>query len=469
MCARILRVRVKSAAVRLHSAFRSHQEIGMKSPFIRRSTGLLVATIPVLLTFASSTQADAKKHGPPPYQTYVFQGGTDGARPNAGVVANSSGVLFGTTVEGGGGVGCKKIECGTVFQAAPTASGFTESVIYRFGGGADGAHPNASLVIDGSGTLYGTTQNGGNTACRLGCGTVFKLTPSPSGYVKTTLYMFQGSDGAYPSTTLLAGASGTLFGTAGGGATGNGIVFELVPSGSNYTYVVLYNFAGGTDGSGPNDIIADASGNLYGTTYGGGAGCGTAFRLTRGASSYTESVLYSFHNGGDGCNPAGSIAMDQHGAIYGITVYGGDTSCLFNIGCGVAFSLTPSGSTYQKQNIFVFPGTSEGSVNPLSGLIIDAHGTLFGTTSAVFFRRKYPGSVYELVPQASGKYSVGFFQELNGNIINAGVTETPSQVLYGTTYEGGGGACHRGCGEIYSYPLTQDQSMRKSPVHRILR
>jgi uncharacterized repeat protein (TIGR03803 family) len=167
-------------------------------------------------------------------------------------------------------------------------------VLYPFKGGSDGAFPEAGLIIDTAGTLYGTTHQGGNNACQgAGCGTVFKLSPGASGYTETVLHRFTGgSDGNGPAAGLVADAKGDLFGTTIAGGTGCfaagcGTVFKLSPpaGGSQWTETVVYRFRGGRDGENPAaGLISDTNGVLYGTTERGGtgcddAGCGTVFKV----------------------------------------------------------------------------------------------------------------------------------------------------------------------------------------------
>jgi uncharacterized repeat protein (TIGR03803 family) len=220
---------------------------------------------------------------------YSFTGGSDGAGPAAGLIADSSGNLYGTASGGGAS------NAGVVFKLGP---GGTETVLHSFTGGSDRASSVAGLIADGSGNLYGTTEAGGRSGSGcivVGCGVVFKLGPDGT---ETVLHAFTGSDGANPQAGLIADGSGNLYGTTyAGGGSNAGVVFKLSPSG---TETVLYTFTGGSDGGFPlAGLIADSSGNLYGTTAGGGAqppvcgggGCGVVFKLS---PSGTETVLYSF-------------------------------------------------------------------------------------------------------------------------------------------------------------------------------
>jgi uncharacterized repeat protein (TIGR03803 family) len=184
---------------------------------------------------------------------YRFTGGSDGSVPYAGLIADNSGALYGTTQQGGSGCPQDK-GCGTVFKLTPSAKGqtaWTETVLYRFTGGSDGASPRAGLFADKQGVLYGTTNVGGGqsgcpqfTALFVGCGTVFKLTPPAKGqttWTETVLYRFKGaptSDGSVPYGGLIADNSGALYSTTGVGGTtrrfsrgiGDGTVFKLTLS-----------------------------------------------------------------------------------------------------------------------------------------------------------------------------------------------------------------------------------------------
>jgi uncharacterized repeat protein (TIGR03803 family) len=254
---------------------------------------------------------------------YIFTGGSDGALPFAGVIADAAGNLYGAT-NGGGASGQ-----GAVFQL--DLSG-TLTVLYSFIGGND-ASPWAGLIADAAGNLYGTTEGGD------GPGEVFQLTPSGT---LNVLHNFTGRDGAVSHGTLIFDAAGNLYGTThNGGTSGYGTVFQLDPSG---TLTVLHSFTGGSNGAYPEaGVIADMAGNLYGTTYGGGAGGqGTVFQLT---PSGTLTVLYSFTGGADGGRPGADLIADAAGNLYGTTALGGaNTSCPG--GCGTVFELTvPAGFT----------------------------------------------------------------------------------------------------------------------------
>jgi uncharacterized repeat protein (TIGR03803 family) len=304
---------------------------------------------------------------------------TDGVNPQAGVIQDSSGNLYGTTNLGGTGVPLVDgaYAYGTVFMLAPSGSGYNYAVLYNFCPPSstafctDGAAPNAALIEDASGNLYGTTVLGGTgthalECAGLGCGTVFKLSPNSGGYVETVLYNFcsQGgsncTDGAYPyGAGLIEDASGNLYGTTSAGGVnscdnpGCGTVFRLAPNGDGgYTESVLHSFDG-ADGVSPDaGLIEDASGNLYGTTSNGGTGLswecegcssGTVFELSPSGNGYTETVLYSFCSEGgtqctDGAVPMAGVIQDASGNLYGTTEFGGANG----IDWGTVFKLSPA-------------------------------------------------------------------------------------------------------------------------------
>ena len=279
---------------------------------------------------------------------------SDGDDPDGVLVEDTAGNLYGTTVGGGSG-GCYK-GCGTVFKLAPNG---THTVLYAFTGGSDGDGPQASLIEDSAGNLYGTTYDGGTGCTFYGCGTVFKIAPDGT---KTTLYSFKGgTDGATPYSALIAGNAGKFYGTTweGGGTGcsgyGCGTVFELAVDG---TETVLHAFAGGSDGALPSaGLIKDKAGNLYGTTGGGGSGscdvgedlgCGTIFEV---APDGTETVLHAFLNvRGHGYDPGG-LMQDKKAHLIGTTFNGGIRSCFgwpgrsrsppafHPRGCGIVFRL----------------------------------------------------------------------------------------------------------------------------------
>jgi uncharacterized repeat protein (TIGR03803 family) len=229
---------------------------------------------------------------------------------------------------------------GVTSRLTPLGS-YRERVLVRFAGAADGRNPTAGLIADAEGALYGTTFLGGSGNCPYGCGGVFKLTPSGKGYQKSILWNFRGSpgDGANPSAGLIADGNGAFYGTTAlGGTYCCGTVFKLTPSATGYTEQILWSF-NGIDGSGPGPLTF-AKGALYGATIEGGVNgdAGTVFTLTPSTSGYAEHVLWNFGNSStDGVAPGGSVTVDKAGAVYGTTGAGGNMAC----SCGTVFKLTP--------------------------------------------------------------------------------------------------------------------------------
>lgn len=250
--------------------------------------------------------------------------GTDGFHPRASLTLDAAGNLYGTTW-GGGGVAFE--------LTTATDENWTETILHSFGNGTDGAAPQAGLIFDASGNLYGTTALGG----AYEGGTVFELTPSSGGvWTENILHNFDpygpkgySLDGYYPSGTLIFDTAGNLYGATlnGGGNYNDGAVFELTPATSGWTETILHKFGHRTDGYNPiAGLIFDVAGNLYGTTNGGGVyNYGTVFEMTPAAGgSWTETVLHDFGHGVDGSEPySGSLIFDANGNLYGTTVLGG--------------------------------------------------------------------------------------------------------------------------------------------------
>ena len=299
----------------------------------------LVAVIVVMSVVVLTGQE--LKHVPPAAPTYIvlhtFVGSpTDGAVPYAGLTPDGAGNLYGTTLYGGASGQSGTDGFGVVFKLSPTG---TETVLYSFTGGADGAFPSAGLVRDAAGNLYGTTNGGG--AHNLGV--VFKLSPTGA---ETVLHSFTGgADGGGPRAGLLRDAARNLYGTTLNGGTsvngpcagGCGVVFKLSPCDSGYDFSVVYTFPGAAEGGNPEaGLIQDPVGNLYGTTGSLAPGYNVVFKLSPAG---TETVLYSFVGGADGGTPYAGLVRDSAGNLYGTTVDGGDASC--GGGCGVVFRLGP--------------------------------------------------------------------------------------------------------------------------------
>jgi uncharacterized repeat protein (TIGR03803 family) len=360
---------------------------------------------------------------------YSFKGPSHGASPQAGVVRDRAGNLYGTTENGGAGGN------GVVFRVDPAGR---ETVLYSFTGGTDGGHPWSGVIGDSAGNLYGTTVNGGPAKL----GVVFKL--DPTGH-ETVLYSFTGgTDAENPAVGVIRDSAGNLYGTtSGGGTAGLGAVYKLDATGHE---TVLYSFTGGADGGNPYaGVIGDGAGNLYGTTYSGGsgtlcgfvAGCGVVYKLD---VTGQETVLYSFTGGADGSSPQAGVIRDSAGNLYGTTLYGGGGNCTFGHGCGVVFKL---GTTGHETVLYSFTGGADGG-NPYAGVIGDGGGNLYGTTYSggitttdACSPTRGCGVVYKV--DATGHETVlyNFTRRADGAFPHAGVIGDGAGNLYGTTANGG--------------------------------
>ena len=359
---------------------------------------------------------------------------TDGTQPRAGLVMDASGNLYGTTSTGGtGGIG-------TVFELNPkTGGGWSYKVIHNFANnGVDGNYPNGSLIVDSSGNLYGTTRMGGFQ----GLGMVFEMAKTSGGWTEKVLHAFRDSnDGIAPFNGLILDASGNLYGTTEGGGTGNvGTVFELSPTASGpWTENILFSFSG-TNGSNPVcALVFDSLGNLYGTTKLGGAnGYGSVFELSYSGGAWSEAVLYSLQNNGtDPEYPFTGLAIDPAGNLYGSAVDGA------TFGGGAVFELTPGTGGWTETIIhsFNFNNNHDG-INPQGNLILDSAGNLYGTTNqggtgtcSAFGC----GTIFKLAP-SGGTWTETIMHNFNGAAGEspvAGLFLDASGNLYGTTLVGG--------------------------------
>jgi len=308
---------------------------------------------------------------------YKFSG-PDGSNPASRVILAPDGTLYGTTVYGGA------FSNGVVFRLQPPATAcksvlcpWTETVVYSFTGGADGAYPTyGDLTVDRAGNIFGTTYTGGNTAGNCdgsapGCGVVFELSPSGRGWTENVLHTFQWDDGAFPYAGVIFDSHGHIFGTTeAGGTSVGGVIYELTPSGSGWTETVLHNFSdfGEDGGQAYGGLISDSSGNLYGATSVGGQNSGgEAYELSPSNGGWTFNLLYGF-NAYQGT--LASLAMDSSGNLYGT---------LF-IGAPEIFRLTPSNGQY---NLTGFTGSAGN--DPYGNMILDSAGNLYGTAGNVVF------------------------------------------------------------------------------------
>jgi len=366
---------------------------------------------------------------------HAFASGSDGDQPIAGLLIDSSGNLYGTTQDGGEPAGY-----GTVFKITPDG---TETVLHSFCQPPrclDGALPSGGLIEDGTGNLYGTAFE----SCG-GFGCVYKLAPDGT---ETMLYSFGGgNDGGYPKSDLIMDKAGNLYGTTMGGAGciayGCGTVFKLAPDG---TKTLLHGFIGGSDGWNPQGgVIRDKAGNLYGTTWAGGGtgcdglGCGTVFKL---APDGTETVLYAFQGGSDGANSSADLMMDDSGNLYGTTFDGGRSGCNGQ-GCGTVFKLAPDGT---ETVLYAFTGGSDGG-GPAAGLIKDSAGNLYATTE---FEGAYGyGTVFMLAPDGTETVLHSFTGGSDGAFPLGRLAKDKHGHLVGTATQGGVDNYPNGYGTVF--------------------
>ena len=382
-----------------------------------------IFVLALVLAFATGMQA----------QTYTvlhsFTNSTDGANPTAGVTMDRVGNLYGTSSHGG-------IGHGTVYKLQ--RKGWTFNPIYSFAGGADGANPTARVIVGPDNLLYGTTAYGGSQ----NAGTVFRLAPSPKAcsraicpWTETLLYVFSGAaDGASPGYgDLVFDQAGNLYGTTySGGESDEGVVFELMPSNGKWTENPIYAFSGST-GSGPLDgVIFDSAGSLYGTTYQGGRyGEGAIFQLSP-SMGWTESVLHSFGYLNDGAYPHAGLIPDQSGNLYGAT------SDFAPGGGGLVFELSPSGDSWTYLNVYNLIGTVFNRCGPWGDLAVDASGNLYGTTFCDGPNKL--GSVFKLT-FSGGRWIYTSLHDFTGGNDGANpisnVVIDASGNLYGTASAGG--------------------------------
>jgi uncharacterized repeat protein (TIGR03803 family) len=278
---------------------------------------------------------------------------SDGYILPAGVILDSQGNLYGTTTEGGTEDG------GIIFKISPSG---TETILYNFTCQEDGCFPNAGVVMDKDGSLYGTTLGGS-----LFYGNVYKFVPSTG--TLTNLYNFMGGDdGAEPFGVVLD-QNGNLYGaTQFGGSADQGVVFKVTPSG---TETILHSFEpNGTDGFAPvATVILDSKGNVYGTTHlGGKSGVGTVYKITPAGK---ETIVHSFKGGEDGIFPSSDLMFDADGNLYGTTIYGGQ----FDF--GTVFKIAKTKETV----LHSFDPSNGDGVTPFGDVVFDKNGNLLGTTA----------------------------------------------------------------------------------------
>jgi len=357
---------------------------------------------------------------------YSFQGPpNDGFNPLGRLVTDQFGNLYGTTWQG---ENCLET-CGTVFQVTPPSKpggAWTERLLYQFTGAADadGSGPNGGMIWGYKGNLYGTTMYGGNGPCTIlgspaGCGVVYAMTPpaqKDGTWTESVIYSFQGgaADGYVPNGELVSDAQGNLYGVT---------------------------FFGG--GYGVCDVFYPYCGTVFELS-----------PPTEEGGEWTEKVLYSFHDLADGAMPNGALVLDSSGAIYGTTPIGGYLGCTNGeglVGCGVVYKLTPnnSGGQWTQTILYTFPAKGSGGQGPFAGMIFDRAGNLYGTTDGGGLGLEPAGTVFELSPPQGGGQTwshtrLASFTYKMGGFPMSGLVFDNEGNLYGTTsadgHYGGGSA-----------------------------
>jgi uncharacterized repeat protein (TIGR03803 family) len=385
------------------------------------------------------------------YEVLHTFSGPDGGEPHASVVLDGAGNLYGATHWGG------TQGYGTVYRMTRNANGtWVHRVLHNFSG-PDGAWPAATPILDAAGNLYGTTYIGGS----FGCGVVYKLAPNPDGtWSERVLHAFTGGwDGCQSDSDLIFDADGNLYGeTQTGGSLGYGVVFKLRPGADGaWTERVLHSFRGGRDGSTPRaNLVFDAAGSLYGTTIEGGyADQGTVFRLTpQPDGRWTKSTLHHFY-GNPATTPLAGLIVDGAGNLYGTTLRGGPYDG------GTVFKLARKADDgWRFQTLHVFLGRD--GLNPWAPLLLDAAGSLYGTTRyggnlhLTCEKGRGCGTVFKLTQNVTGSWIYQVLHRFGGG---AGGAEPLSQVirdstgvLYGTANYRGNLDCSTGsvgCGTVF--------------------
>jgi len=393
-------------------------------------SGLTPQTLPAVLALTFALVFASLLTPPVHAQTYTvlytFTGGADGGYPYAGVIFDQAGNLYGTT-EGRGDVrACGLFHgCGVVYKL--DASG-KETVLHTFKGGSDGRQPQwGNLFRDKTGNLFDTTVYGGLSVSDVGGGVVYKVSKTGK---ESILHKFAGGseDGLEPQTGLIQDAAGTFYGTtaAGGTSVYCGTVFKMTKSGK---VTVLHSFAG-TDGCQPiGGLVMDAAGNMYGlTSSGGSTGLGTVFKITKTGKLTT---MHTFAGQPDGALPLGILVLDKAGNIYGTTPGGGNPNCTTaQQGCGVVFKI----DTHGKETILHSFLAPEGGL-PYAGLVLDAAGNLYGTTSG--FAAYNWGSIFKLDKKGTFTKLHDFTGGADGGFPFNGLTRDKAGNFYGTAYLGG--------------------------------
>jgi len=380
---------------------------------------------------------------------------TDGDDPQGGLVQATDGNLYGTTY-GGGAEGA-----GTVFKITPSG---TLTTVYSFCAQSDcpdGEFPYAALVQATNGSLYGTTTGGGAN----GDGTVFKIT---TGGALTTLHSFDGTDGYLPYTALVQATNGNLYGmTVQGGANGDGSIFKITPSGTLTTLYSFCSLSGCTDGKTPLSALVQATnGNLYGTTFVGGAnGYGTVFKIT---PSGTLTTLLSFDYTNNGGNPEAGLVEAANGNLYGTTSDGFAPGGNY----GTVFKITPSGTLTTLHSFCSLTNCADGYLSD-AALVQATDGNFYGTT-VVGGTHCIPdggcGTIFKITPSGT-LTTLHSFDVTDGETPETGLAQDTNGKFYGTTQAGGadnGGTIYSLAVGLGAFVETQTSSGNVGAVVKIL-
>jgi uncharacterized repeat protein (TIGR03803 family) len=347
------------------------------------------------MTVTFATMAQAQKE----ITLYNFTGASDGYAPLGGLLLDSSGSLYGTTFFGGTVSGPCNIGCGTVFRLAQNAGTWTFNARHSFAGSpTDVGHPSGQMVSDPAGNIYGTAEYGGGlNNC---CGGIFELSRSQS-WAESLISIFHLNTGQSPVGLTYHGSSlygTTTFGPAmQGNKTGFGTVYQLSRKNAVWQRAIIYAFTGGSDGYEPNGwLVFDQHGNLYGSTPNGGSGSGDIYELSHTASAWNLNVIADVGSG--------PMIIDQSGNLYGSLPEGGSSNCEF--GCGSIVELQNTGIGWNLITLYEFTDVTDGE-EP-SGLVLDANGNLYGTTflggtgTCQFYQYSGCGTVFKLTSGNSG-------------------------------------------------------------------
>jgi uncharacterized repeat protein (TIGR03803 family) len=326
---------------------------------------------------------------------------------------------------------------GTVFQVTPAG---VHTVLYNFTGGADGGEPYKGVTLDAQGNLYGTAVTGGGGSCEGGCGVVFMLANVGGTWTQSVIHTFTGDDGSGVGSPVAFDKHGNLYGTTPtGGANGVGVVYQLKPNGSGgWTFNVLYTFTGGADGAGGSAgrLLVSPAGNLFGVcTVGGVNGFGTVYEISPVNGQWQFTTLYAFKGAPDGLFPYGGLVIDKHGVLYGTTYYAGAHDL------GTVYRLTHHDGVWTERVLYSFKGGSDGA-SPISSLVSDAAGNLYGTTSDGGSASCSCGVIFRMVRGADGRWTESVAYRFPGapnpGFAYNGMVSDLAGNFYGATVHGGG-------------------------------